>query len=148
MQCARYVEPRSNTSATLQMSCFHLDVKLAATPQNTDNQPTIEQSMLYTLSQTSERAKKITQSIATFIAKDLHHYSFVENPGFRVLLHTLEPRYRIPSLSFFTDTTIPGLYSDTKSRVMGNASRVAITCDSWTSITTDSYVTVTVTVAV
>ncbi|KAI7789400.1 putative zinc finger BED domain-containing protein 1-like [Triplophysa rosa] len=66
--------------------------------------------------------------------------------GFRFLLHTIEPRYRIPSRGFFTDSAIPDLYNEAKSRVMESmqdASQVAITSDSWTSIATDSYVTVT-----
>ena len=62
----------------------------------------------------SERAKKITRSIACFIAKDLRPYSVVENEGFVCMLQTAEPRYAIPSRKFFTETAVPQLY-ETKS---------------------------------
>ncbi|KAK0145636.1 Zinc finger BED domain-containing protein 1 [Merluccius polli] len=88
----------------------------------------------------------ITKSIGKFIAMDLRPYSVVENEGFREMVHTLEPRYKIPCRRYFTDTAIPTLYAKTKSKVLDtltNAGRVAITCDAWTSIATVSYVTVT-----
>lgn len=55
------------------------------------------------------------------------------------MLHTLELRYNVPSRRYFTDTAIPTLYNETKSE----ADRIAITCDAWTSIATESYATVT-----
>ncbi|KAF3856034.1 hypothetical protein F7725_016757 [Dissostichus mawsoni] len=101
---------------------------------------------LSTFPPNSEKAKKITQSVAAFIAKDLRPYSVVENAGFRHLLKTLEPRYKLPSRSHFTENVIPALYNGTKAQVMASmiqAKRVAITCDAWTSVATESYLTVT-----
>ena len=77
---------------------------------------------------------------------DLRPYSVVENEGFRGMVRTLEPKYKIPSRRYFTDTALPTLYSETKSNVLDTlmeAGRVAITCDAWTSVATVSYVTVT-----
>ena len=70
----------------------------------------------------------------------------VENQGFRCMVHNMEPRYVIPSRSFFTHKSIPSLYKETKFLVQGSlksALRVAITCDAWTSRATVSNVTVT-----
>ena len=56
--------------------------------------------------------------------------------GFRYMVHSLEPRYVIPSRSFFTLKSIPNLYKETKLSVqesLNSAHRVAITCDVWTS---------------
>ncbi|XP_053569082.1 zinc finger BED domain-containing protein 4-like [Bombina bombina] len=109
------------------------------------HQPRID-AMLSTLPPNSEKGKRITKAVATFIAKDLRPYSVLENLGFRNLLKTLEPRYKIPSRNHLTENVIPALYHETKAQViasMSQASRVAITCDSWTSVTTESYVTVT-----
>ncbi len=92
-------------------------------------QKTLEQTLVSELAPNTDRC---------FIAKDLHPYS--------ILLHALEPRYNVLFRQFFIDMAIPMLYSDTKDEVMESlrsASRVAITCDSWTSVATDSYVTVT-----
>ncbi len=80
------------------------------------DQRTIEET-IRKLPPSSDKATRITQAIAAFIAKDLHPYSIVENQGFRALLHTLEPRYTIPSRRYFTDTAIPKLYSETKAEV-------------------------------
>ena len=105
----------------------------------------IEQAVVQ-LPQNSERAKRITKSIGRFIALDLRPYSVVENVGFRGMVHSLEPRYEIPSRRYFTNKAIPTLYSETKSNVLDTlmeAGRVAITCNARTSIVTVSYVTVT-----
>ena len=109
------------------------------------DQPRID-AILSTYPPNSEKGKKLTKAVAAFIAKDLRPYSVVDNAGFRYLVKTLEPRYKIPSRSHFTENVIPALYHDTKAQVlasMNQASRVAITCDSWTSVTTESYVTIT-----
>ena len=63
-----------------------------------------------------ERAKRITKSIASFIALDLRPYSVVENMGFQTMVFTLEPRYKIPSWRDFTDTATLTLYRETKGR--------------------------------
>nr|XP_055041440.1 E3 SUMO-protein ligase ZBED1-like [Misgurnus anguillicaudatus] len=90
--------------------------------------------------------KKITRSIACFIAKDLRPYSVVENEGFVCMLQTAEPRYVIPSRKFFTESAVPQLYNETKRKVataLTETTRVALTCDAWTSRATKSFVTFT-----
>lgn len=98
------------------------------------------------MSSNSEKAKKITNSVATFIAKDLCPYSVVVNQGFRAMLHTLDFSSRLDH-SF---TTFLHRYSDTSALQRNQSSsygctaagRVAVTCDAWTSVATESYVTV------
>ncbi|XP_040278276.1 E3 SUMO-protein ligase ZBED1-like [Bufo bufo] len=116
------------------------------TKEMNPDQPRIDAMLQSTLPPNSEKVKRITKAVAAFIAKDLRPYSVVENSGFRYLLKTIEPRYKIPSRSHFTENVIPALYYETKAKIiasMSQASRVAITCDSWTSVTTESYVTIT-----
>nr|XP_061794906.1 E3 SUMO-protein ligase ZBED1-like [Nerophis lumbriciformis] len=115
-------------------------------PQPEKTQPSIQQSMLSILPQNSERAKKITRSVASFIAKDLRPYYVVENVGFRHLLKTLEPRYKLPARATFADSVVPSLYREVREDVsmsLQKASRVAITSDAWTSVATESYITIT-----
>jgi len=98
------------------------------------SQRTIEQAVAQ-LPPNSDRAKRITKSIAKFIAMDLRPYSVVKNEGFREMVHTLEERYKIPCRWYFTNTAIPTLYAETKSKVLDtfmSTGRVAITCDAWT----------------
>lgn len=94
----------------------------------------------------SARSKAITESIARFIAKDLRPYSVVENGGFRDLMKTVEPRYKIPSRQHFAEKCVPEMYNKIKKKVkeeLIDAERVALTTDAWTSCATNSYVTIT-----
>uniref|UniRef100_A0A9J7ZZ58 Zinc finger BED domain-containing protein 1-like n=1 Tax=Cyprinus carpio carpio TaxID=630221 RepID=A0A9J7ZZ58_CYPCA len=62
------------------------------------------------------------------------------------MLKTIEPRYKLPTRATFTDSVLPALYKETKAKVMESmckARRVAITSDAWTSVATESYVTIT-----
>ncbi|KAL3871016.1 hypothetical protein ACJMK2_039184 [Sinanodonta woodiana] len=73
-------------------------------------------------------------------------YSVVDLLGFRNLIHTLEPRYIIPSRTHFAEKVIPDLYLHTRQEVqntISEADSVAITTDGWTSGATESYITIT-----
>lgn len=111
--------------------------------------PTTQRTILKTVSKlpkNSEKAKSITKAIATFIATDLRPYSVVNNRGFRLVVRTMEPRYKLPHRKRFAEKEIPRLYDETKANVlesMKKASRVALTYDAWTSVATKSFVTVT-----
>lgn len=138
----------NTTNLRNHVSRFHSEKLTPTTAKETLDpaQPRIDEK-LSILPPNAEKAKRITQSVAAFIAADLRPYSVVENPGFRHLLKTLEPRYKLPSRSHFTEKVIPALYNQTKVQVMASISqdnRVALTCDSWTSVATQSYLTVTV----
>ncbi len=94
----------------------------------------------------SARATAITRDIDVFIAADMRPFSVVENLGFRRLLHTLEPRYTIPSRAHFTRTVVPTLYKEAKVKVvqtLKEAESIAITTGGWTSRCTQGYITIT-----
>ena len=57
----------------------------------------------------SPRHINITRSIAVFLAKDMRHYSVVDNEGFKAMVRELAPRYKIPSRKHFSDNVIPKL---------------------------------------
>ena len=70
----------------------------------------------------------------------------VENTGFRHMVNAIEPRYHIPTREHLTKVCIPRLYAQTRAQVkasLASAERVALTCDGWTSRTTEAYVTIT-----
>lgn len=59
----------------------------------------------------------------------------------------LNPRYRPPSRDTLTNTLIPAWYSIEKQNVvqeLAQVSKAAITCDGWTSVAQDHYLTMTV----
>uniref|UniRef100_A0A8C9XH09 BED-type domain-containing protein n=1 Tax=Sander lucioperca TaxID=283035 RepID=A0A8C9XH09_SANLU len=133
----------STTNARAHINRHHPELS------DTEQPPAADQRTLQCFTKlpaNSERAKKITRSIACFIAKDLRPYSVVENEGFVCMLQTAEPRYTIPSRKFFTETAVPQLYNETKRKVasaLTETTRVALTCDAWTSRATKSFVTFT-----
>ncbi|KAL1247684.1 hypothetical protein QQF64_023060 [Cirrhinus molitorella] len=137
----------STTNFTNHVDRWHPELASTTATQKVDtSQPRINESLVSTLPHNSERAKRITRLVACFIAKDLRPYSVVENAGFRHMLKTIEPRYKLPTRATFTDSTLPALYKETKAKVMESmckARRVAITSDAWTSVATDSYLTIT-----
>uniref|UniRef100_A0A3Q2TAZ2 BED-type domain-containing protein n=1 Tax=Fundulus heteroclitus TaxID=8078 RepID=A0A3Q2TAZ2_FUNHE len=136
----------NTTNFTNHVDRWHPELASTTTQKVDTSQPRIDQSLVSTLPQNSERAKRITRCVACFIAKDLRPYSVVENAGFRHMLKTLEPRYKLPTRATFTDSALPALYKETKAKVMESMckdSRVAITSDAWTSVATESYVTIT-----
>ncbi|XP_025192848.1 zinc finger BED domain-containing protein 1-like [Melanaphis sacchari] len=81
------------------------------------------------------------------IAEDLQLLSIVENSGFHNMIQLLDSRHEIPSRRALGRTVIPKMYLVVQHKVetmLNNAKDVAITTDFWTSINTNSYITITV----
>ena len=77
----------------------------------------------------------------------LHEVVTVENPGFRHLIHTLDPKYNLLSRKYFTKQEIPRLYTEIKEMVkskMNGAKYFAATTDLWTSCNNHPYLSFTV----
>lgn len=80
------------------------------------------------------------------IAEDLQPLSVVENRGFRKLVNLLDPQYVLPSRRTIGRKLIPELFESTKSIFsshLSEAKNVSITTDIWTSMNTDSFITMT-----
>ncbi|XP_051814940.1 E3 SUMO-protein ligase ZBED1-like [Acanthochromis polyacanthus] len=150
--CAKYVEVKySGNTTNLRSHLIRHHPEHAQQPGYANRslaltQPTLEKAFGTKFPSTSLRAEKITSALASFICKDLRPYSVVENVGFRHFVHTLEPHYVIPTRKQLSHVTIPKMYADVKNNIataLKSAERVAVTCDSWTSRATDSYLTIT-----
>ena len=80
------------------------------------------------------------------IIKDLRPINIVSGNGFQELLSFLELGYRLPSYMHFTHL-IERKYTSIKQRIrellQEQAEFTAITADLWTSVATESYLTVT-----
>ncbi|XP_063221590.1 zinc finger BED domain-containing protein 4-like isoform X2 [Bacillus rossius redtenbacheri] len=97
-------------------------------------------------------AQSITKQIAKMLASEMLPYDFVEGKGFRELLGNkyIAPTYQVPSRTTFSEHYIPALYNETKetlksqlSNDLPRISALSLTSDSWTSRSTDSYVSLT-----
>ncbi|XP_048020934.1 E3 SUMO-protein ligase ZBED1-like [Megalobrama amblycephala] len=132
----------NTTNLRNHMMRHHQDIisKPATGPQ----QMTLKQTLQ--LPTNSERSVKITEAIAGFICKDMRPYSVVENVGFRRLMKVMEPNYVIVSRKHLSEEVIPNMYQTVKDGVvckLKTAERVGITSDTWTSVATESYMSVT-----
>lgn len=80
--------------------------------------------------------EKFKNAIATWICKDMQPYRSIEKPGFKQLMNTLCPNFKIPSRKYFSDYKIPKMYDEIKMKIQTKLSSVkfiALTTDCWTS---------------
>ncbi|XP_062576895.1 E3 SUMO-protein ligase ZBED1-like [Saccostrea cucullata] len=112
--------------------------------KSTDNQTRLEHFKVVKLS--GEKKELINLAIMNFIVQDMRPFRIVESPSFVSLVKLLEPKYKLPSRQYFSETLLPSMYSAGKEKVaakLGDAQFVALTTDGWTSRATQSYVTIT-----
>jgi len=92
------------------------------------------------------RQKRLNELLLKMIVLDFQPFSIVTDTGFREFVTALDPSYRIPSRNMITTELLPAAYNNAKDRVkdmLADAEAVTLTTDSWTSLTTESYVAVT-----
>ncbi|KAM6452839.1 zinc finger BED domain-containing protein 6-like [Liasis olivaceus] len=93
-------------------------------------------------------ATQLASDTAWMLAVDMQPFSCVESEGFRRLMATAQPRWRIPSRAFFASKAVPEL-----SKVVSRAVRQAVACsvsrtvhitiDTWGGRQTATYMSVT-----
>ena len=88
------------------------------------------------------RALCIHKKIGEVIAVDNQPFSLVEDIGFTCLLHTLEPRYKLPTWKYFSETVIPSMVAtvhDSISTKLCDINNFSFTTDIWsTNVASDS----------
>lgn len=102
------------------------------------------------LPSTSKEAKTITDLTARMLTTSFLPYRFVEEQGFRDLIHYLKPNYQVPSSTTFSRSVIPELYTTEKEKLkislvedMNEVKSISLTTDSWVSKATHSYTSLT-----
>ena len=68
----------------------------------------------------------------------------VELPGFQTMVARFNPRYQLPSRSFFSRTPIPALYcqvrEDIEKKLLQHSAFYSVTTDMWASGSTELYI--------
>ena len=59
----------------------------------------------------------ISKAIAGYLACDMRPYSTVQNNRFKFMIHTLEPKYTLPSCTYFSETVMHLLFKTVEVRV-------------------------------
>lgn len=93
-----------------------------------------------------EKTQVINKLVLNVIVKGQRPLSLVEDDSFKELLAYLEPGYTLPGRKHFT-TALCVRYAEVQQKLvsmLSNVEFVSITADTWTSVATESYLTVTV----
>lgn len=94
---------------------------------------------------TSAKRKNINAVVFNMITKDFQPVSVVEDKGFQLLLHTLDPRNELPPRGSIMQI-LPENYSEKCEAVkekLSQQAHVALTSDLWTPGAIESYLTIT-----
>ena len=116
----------------------------STTPAEKKAAPKIESFVKRTVC-SEGHAKKITNLMVEMVTLDLRPAAMVEGIGFKRLINYLEPNYRVPSAVHIT-SCLQEHYAKTKTmviRMLEEPMHIALTTDIWTSVATQSYITVT-----
>ena len=71
------------------------------------------------------------------IAVDCQPFSIVDDAGFQHLIHSLEPRYKIPSRKYIAEKITPTVYEEIRESVataISNAMNFSCTADIWSTV--------------
>ena len=92
------------------------------------------------------KSREINKLIAELIAVDNQPFSIVDDVGFMLLLNRLEPRYKLPSRRYFSETLIPNVFDKLKllvAELVQAQQYVSCTTDIWSSPAHDSLLSLT-----
>ena len=113
---------------------------------STMTQPTLANSWAAKAAKPLAQSKQeeITRNIALMCAVDVRPMSIVDGVGFRHLLQSLNPGYKIPCRNTVTKY-LHKLYDDEKVKVVSAMKDLSInvTSDIWTSVSNDGYISFT-----
>ena len=92
------------------------------------------------------RQKRLKKALLDMIVTDVQPFAVVKNQGFRHFLSSVNPSYKLPSRATIAQELLPTAYQKAVEEVKPlskGAKSICLTTDSWTSVTTESYLAVT-----
>ncbi|NXK20519.1 ZBED1 protein, partial [Arenaria interpres] len=114
------------------------------------SQQVIQDSLIMKTYQNYENKKhqELTSAVISLICEGMYPASIVDEPTFKALLRTADPRYELPSRKYFCAKAIPEKYNATREIVLKELTGIlwcGISTDMWRSENQNrSYVTVAV----
>lgn len=97
------------------------------------------------MSVTDSKKRQIDQLLLNLIITDIQLFSIVEDKGFREFVKFLDLKYETPSAKTLKKLLF-AKYEEEKEKVseeLQNNDKICVTTDTWTSVNTDSFLTVT-----
>jgi len=146
--CTEKLAYHNSTSSMLKHLKFnHVTAyESCATNKSKSKQFTLISSNYKIIPLSKEKSQAITIAIGRFIAFDMRPINLIEGTGFEALLKLAEPNYQLPCRTTLMHT-IEELYKSTKKDIIcqvNNSKSFGITFDYWSSLTTKSYLTLTI----
>ncbi|KAH7941310.1 hypothetical protein HPB49_012075 [Dermacentor silvarum] len=125
--------------------------KLKGVSKASGQQPSIADSFKPKMKAPAPKAQQMTKIIARFVARGMHPYNIVEEPGFLDVMKFTMPDYAVLSRTMFSRAIIPDLYASSKEKVKkklgdifaSGVESLSITPAGWTLRANDSYVCIT-----
>ncbi|KAF0022864.1 hypothetical protein F2P81_024845 [Scophthalmus maximus] len=90
---------------------------------------------------------EITRAITVYLCKDMGPFQTVERRGFKAMIRAIDPRYKVPSRKYFTETEMPKLYAELREKVekeLCDLKYFATTMDLWSSRTMEPFLSLTI----
>ena len=147
--CSAALKYQGGSTSNLQYhySTYHLKAETLTSPKPS-SQLSISQSFGQNkcYSPSSARHKLLQRSIAEYLIESLAPVSTVDSQAFVSLVKNLDPKFNVESRRTYADVILPKYYTDIRERVnnlMRPVEGVVCTTDGWTSIVTESYMTLT-----
>ena len=145
-----YFNAKSSREGTLKSTDITVDLTSNhnASSSSTNKQMQITEAFnrMQPLPHSSQRWKSITNSVCYFVAKGMHPFQTVNEPGFCQLLQSLEPRYEPPDRKSLANNYMRKMFEREREKILGKISRIedfSFTADFWTSCQNRSYGTIT-----
>ena len=91
-------------------------------------------------------AAELSDSILHMIIKDMGPPVISEGQGFHDMINTFHPGYTLPSRCYFTglmEKKYETTFEEVKAKLRNAKSKITLTMDTWTSITTEAYLGIT-----
>lgn len=95
---------------------------------------------------TNKKREDINKHLVNTIAKNFLSFYLVESDYFKAFVRELNPGYQLPTRKTISNVLLPKYYNITKEVIFNKvqlAEAVSLTTDGWTSVTNESYISVT-----
>jgi zinc finger BED domain-containing protein 1 (E3 SUMO-protein ligase ZBED1) len=96
--------------------------------------------------ETDARKQKLDKLVAIMVAKDLQPFLIVHDNGFQDLVHTLDPKYKLPNKTTLRNKILPSLLTEVNAKlqeILNQTEYVSLTTDLWSSLAGEGYITIT-----
>jgi len=102
---------QTTSSMTKHIKTVHpTKYKEIMSEKDQNNQAQITEEAFKMKAMSKEKTQLIHRSLACFLAMELKPINIVESEGFKKFIHTLEPRYVLPTRAYLRESIFPDLF--------------------------------------